>query len=536
MSGLGVSFAKAFYAFSGSDKRRLVLHLDAGSLSLSELDFHKKRPFVRVVARHAFSETIEPGDLFPHRASIIQVLEALVEKFGLFGRDVIISAALKDMRVQIVSAFYMTEKEIKIEAEAVEFWREHFVDLGDVDNPYINYKVLGSSEIDDQTTLLAGVCPKEPLLQLTELVSECHLNPVAVIPEPLAIVNSVYQTLSRADRRSSVAIAYLSESGGRVIGFANNQVSDVSFEFNELDRILIRQLENVDDAVGQFWSEVGARVGSSIAQSIEYLEQEQKFIPFRKIVLISGLADPSKIAKLLKITSDLKDVEVWSGAAVLGVEENEVPNASESLFAPSVGAHHSALDAEVTGLPLGEVFADLNMHPYGGRIQSNRRLRGANVFFGVLLAASVLVGAIFTAIHSGPEYFAKKSQAAGSERKISQQKNLQKQLSGANGQVGQLQQQTQMLREVASQNTRYEFFDLFPETVPTGISLTEFKLDRAGTLSIKGVSSSADLVTLFTDNLVRERLMTSPKVAAGNQSGNSLGFGFEIYGKAGSDK
>jgi Tfp pilus assembly protein PilN len=539
MSSLGVSFAKMFYAFSGSDKQRLVLHLDPGSISLSELVHAKKKPIVRVIERHLFAEDIDPSDLNPRIVELESVLSSIVERYDLSGRDVIITSNLRDMKVQMVSAFYLTPKELKVEAAEIEFWREHIADLGALENPVINYKVVSSDPVADQTLLLAAACPRDILLQLTELVSEASLNPIAIVPEPLAIVNSVFHTTSRADRRASMAIVYLSESGGRVIGFASNQLADVTFEFNELDRILIKQLEGIDDAGGQFWTEVGSRVGSSIQQSIDYLIQEEKFIPFRKIVLISGLADPAKIRSLLIKTSDIKSIEVWSGAEVLGVNEGDSPNAAESLFAPSVGAHHSALDAEVTGAPLGEVFSDLSMHPFAKKIRANRRIRGANAFFGVVMALCLVASAVFTGLITGPEYLRAKDLAAEAPRVLALQRSANQSLQGVQGQISQLNQQSEMLRQVATQNTRYEFFDLFPETVPNGVGLTEFGLDRQGTLRIKGISESADLVTLFTDNLVKEKLMRSPKVSAAmetGQQGEQTGFKFEIYGVTGQSK
>jgi len=146
----------------------------------------------------------------------------------------------------------------------------------------------------------------------------------------------------------------------------------------------------------------------------------------------------------------------------------------------------------------------------------------------------LMAGFAYTALVTGPKYLSAERAVGNASSVIQQAGGLKNQVNGLNQKIAAIKKQSETLFDVASQNTRYEFFDVFPSTVPPGIALSEFNLDRDGALSIQGVAQSADLVTVFTDNLIREQLMTAPKLRASyKESGGDAGFRFELYGQAG---
>jgi Tfp pilus assembly protein PilN len=148
-----------------------------------------------------------------------------------------------------------------------------------------------------------------------------------------------------------------------------------------------------------------------------------------------------------------------------------------------------------------------------------------------------MVGFAYTALITAPKYLSAERALGDTGSFVGQASNLKNQVNGLNAKINAIKTQSSTLFDVASQNTRYEFFDVFPSTVPPGIALSEFNLDRDGSLSIQGVAQSADLVTVFTDNLIREKLMVSPKLRATyKSSGTGPGFRFELYGRAGQNQ
>ena len=537
MSAISLVLARMFRGFSGTDGSPVVLHLESSGFTVSEIFTKKRVTQVRFIARQDFERPVDLADLAPDLVRIQELLENVVENFGLAGRDVMICAMHREMIIRVVSMFYMTEKELAVESKEPEFWKEHAPEIGDMDAPYITFKRLRSDEAEDTMTLLVGVCPRESLTHMCDVALEADLKPVLIDPEPLALVNSVYRLMSRSDRRSSMGLIYLSESGGRVIGIAPNQIDSTTFEFNEFDQVLLKQLDTVDHPTGDFWAEVGARIGNAVGQSCQFLVQEGKFLPFRKVVLITGLSNPEKTAQLLKANSDLPEIEIWSGGEPLGVVEGETPTAAESLLAPSVGTAHQMLDVDLYKPAFGEVFSHLSLHPFHGKLVANRRLRASNTAFGLFLGLALMVGFAYTALITGPKYLSAERALGDTGSFVGQASNLKNQVNGLNAKINAIKTQSSTLFDVASQNTRYEFFDVFPSTVPPGIALSEFNLDRDGSLSIQGIAQSADLVTVFTDNLIREKLMVSPKLRATyKSSGTGPGFRFELYGRAGQNQ
>ena len=534
MSAISLAFAQLFRGFSGTDPSPLVLHLETSGFTLSEIFIKKRVPQLRFVVRQDFERPVDLSDLAPDIVRIQELLERAVVNFGLVGRDVMICAMHKELIVRVVSMFFMSDKELAIESQEPDFWKEHLPEIGEMESPHLTFKRISADEAEDTMALLVAASPRETLTQFCDIATEADLKPVLIDPEPLALVNSMYRLMTRSDRRSSIGIIYLSESGGRVIGIAPNQIDSTTFEFNEFDQVLLKQLDTVDHPSGDFWAEVGARIGSAVSQSCNYLVQEGKFLPFRKVVLITGLSDPEKTAQLLKTNSDLPEIEIWSGSEPLGVPEGEVPGALECILAPSVGTAHQMADHELYKPPFGEVFSYLSLHPYHDKLIGNRRVRASNAAFGLLLGIALMAGFAYTALVTGPKYLSAERAVGNASSVIQQASGLKNQVNGLNQKISAIKKQSETLFDVASQNTRYEFFDVFPSTVPPGIALSEFNLDRDGALSIQGVAQSADLVTVFTDNLIREQLMTAPKLRASyKESGGDAGFRFELYGQAG---
>ena len=537
MSSLSLAFAQLFRGFSGTDPSPLVLHLETSGFTVSEVVTKKRVTQLRFIARQDFERPVDLADLAPDLVRIQELLEQMVERFGLAGRDVMICAMHREMIIRVVTTFFMTDKELGIESKETEFWKEHVPEIGDMDSPFLTYKRVSSDEAEDTMTLLIGASPREALTHFCDIVIEADLKPVLIDPEPLALVNSVYRLMTRSDRRSSMGLIYLSESGGRVIGIAPNQIDSTTFEFNEFDQVLLKQLDTIDHPSGDFWAEVGARIGNAVSQSCQYLVQEGKFLPFRKVVLITGLSDPEKTAQLLRSNADLPEIEIWAGGEPLGVGEDEAPTAAESVLAPSVGTAHQMLDVDLYKPPFGEVFSHLSLHPFHDKLLSNRRLRASNSAFGLLFGLALIAGFAFTALVTGPKYLSAQRSVGNASALVSEANGLKNQVNGVNQKISALKKQSSTLFDVASQNTRYEFFDVFPSTVPPGIALSEFNLDRNGSLSIQGIAQSADLVTVFTDNLIRERLISSPKLRASfKKSGSDSGFRFELYGNAGQNQ
>lgn len=536
MSAISLAFAQLFRGFSGTDPSPLVLHLETSGFTLTEIFVKKRVPQLRYIARQDFERPVDLSDLAPDIVRIQELLERQVVKFGLAGRDVMICAMHKELIVRVVSMFYMSDKELAVESKEPEFWKEHIPEIGEMESPHLTFKRISADEAEDTMTLLVAASPRETLTQFCDIAIEADLKPVLIDPEPLALVNSMFRLMTRSDRRSSIGIIYLSESGGRVIGIAPNQIDSTTFEFNEFDQVLLKQLDTVDHPSGDFWAEVGARIGSAVSQSCNYLVQEGKFLPFRKVVLITGLSDPEKTAQLLKTNSDLPDIEIWAGAEPLGVPEGEIPGSLECILAPSVGTAHQMADHELYKPAFGEVFSQLSLHPYHDKLVANRRVRASNTAFGLFFGIALMVGFAYTALLSAPKYLSAEAEVGNASAVIQEANGLKNQVNALNAKIGAIKKQSATLFDVASQNSRYEFFDVFPSTVPPGIALSTFKLDSEGRLSIDGVAQSADLVTVFIDNLIREQLISSPRLTASSESpdvDSLYRFGFSLYGQAG---
>ena len=71
-----------------------------------------------------------------------------------------------------------------------------------------------------------------------------------------------------------------------LIAFLPQRFHVVKLEVTEFDQVLLAEIEDVQDTVGEFWDEVGGRVGNTLRQAVLFLQEEQDFPEFASIHVV----------------------------------------------------------------------------------------------------------------------------------------------------------------------------------------------------------------------------------------------------------
>ena len=117
-----------------------------------------------------------------------------------------------------------------------------------------------------------------------------------------------------------------------LIAFLPQRFHVVKLEVTEFDQVLLAEIEDVQDTVGEFWDEVGGRVGNTLRQAVLFLQEEQDFPEFSSIhVVVDALRAQNfitlmnrhfNLAQLRLLGSDEQrhDGDECSGADVAGIQ------------------------------------------------------------------------------------------------------------------------------------------------------------------------------------------------------------------------
>ena len=242
---------------------------------------------------------------------VVDTLRTMHERDRYAAQDagIIIPSGIVTLRQ--INLPFMSPAELAKEAKDISFWQDAEPDIGKLEDPFVSYHTLISSENDDLTRVVVGFAETTSLRPWSDVLLAAHLNPVHIDLEPVALANFLYASLSREEKRQSQAILHITQNRIEVIAFQYNKFHTVKLEISEFDHVLLTEVEDIEDPTGEFWDEVGARTGNTLKQAILFLQEEQDFPPFSVIhVAVDALRDRN-LMTLLDRGFTLAPITLW---------------------------------------------------------------------------------------------------------------------------------------------------------------------------------------------------------------------------------
>ncbi len=251
----------------------------------------------------------------------------------------------------------MTPAELAKEAEDPTFWIELEPDIGKLEDPFISYDTLVSSENDDLTRVVIGYAETRQACASGRILLTAHLNPVYLELEPVALANQLYTALiSPEDRAQAQAILHVSGDRMELIAFQAQRFDVVKLEISEFDQVLLSEIEDVPDTEGEFWDEVGGRVANTLKQAVLFLQEEQDFPTFPVVHVVIDALRGQNFMTLMDRHFSLAPVRLWDPVANAEMAPNVQSLMSQvsnrSGFTSALGLRfaalaHSAMTARV---------------------------------------------------------------------------------------------------------------------------------------------------------------------------------------------
>lgn len=506
-------FASFFRPIGKGSDEVVAIKLHPKAVTVAEVRFNSNVINIDTLASAGLSRQLDMHNLARSQDMIIDTLRSMKEREMFAAQDagIIIPSGIVTLRQ--INLPFMTAAELAKEAKDISFWQDAEPDISKLEDPFISYHTLVSSENDDLTRIVVGFAEMATLRPWSDMLLSAHLNPVHIDLEPVALANCLYASLSREERRQSQAILHITQNRIEVIAFQPSKFHTIKLEVSEFDHVLLSEVEDIEDPTGEFWDEVGARVGNNLKQAILFLQEEQDFPPFSVIHVAVDALRARNLMILLDRGFTLAPITLWNPT-----ERAQLSQPVSQLLSKvgNVSGFGSVFGLGLRRLgTFGESdrgLIQLSMLPHADILRRNRQM---GIISRSLVKAWVVVALIMCGWTFGmviPGFLESSSDSRGIEDVKMSAKIAQQQLSSAEEAVGISENELLAVSEIGMPRGKLTIMDTLPDLLPEGLELSSYKLENNNNLTITGSAINEAAVFTFMTELTNSGLVANPSV------------------------
>ena len=507
------SIAQILRPMGGGADEIVAVKLHPGAVTVSEVRTSARDIFIDNLASAALPRTIDLSNISKQVDVVADTLRSMREQGIFAAQDAGIILPSNIITLRQINLPFMSPSELAKEGRFIDFWIEAEPDLAKLEDPYINYQTLVSSENDDLTRVLLGYCEEATLRPWSDLLLSAHLNPVYLDVETVALANYRHATLPRDEKSQPQAILHFSGEMLELVAFQTGRFHSMRLEVSEFDQVLIAEIEQVDDPTGDFWDEVGGRIANSLKQAVLYLQEEHDFGAFSVIYFVNDGFLTRNILALLDRHFTLAPISLWN--------TNDGANASQSVGQLMGQIENKSGFAAAFGLGLRKLgtfgekestLFNLSMLPKGRVLRRNRQ-------FAVISRSLIKVWTVLFLIMAGwlgltvPRFLQSQIDSRGVEPYRAQAEQIQSQVADLASEVQGLESQIQSIQQLQQPRGRIHFIDTMPDLLPEGLELDSIIVSDDVVLQITGTARSENAITLFQSELSTNGLVADTSVA-----------------------
>jgi Tfp pilus assembly protein PilN len=498
----------------------LVLKLAPNYWLLSEVYLDKGKPFVKNLIHSPLPRQVDPNKPNIDLEILQDTLIKLVDANGFDGRDVTILLPSSCSVTHTHEVPFDLEKkadikEFGISAQEKEFWQEFEPEVQDCKSPIFGAQYLGPGSEEGSSQVFMSWANQELLNKYIDLALTARLNPVALIPELQAVFNLLMPQLDRLEREGYFGLLHLARGRSKLLAIGPEHIATANLNISDLDEELLDEIESVDDVSGEFWAEVGARLGSSLKQATMYLREQEGIPPIRNIYVISEATHCENILSLIKANFNLGSLKGWQPLNQLAMDRLATAPATQAI--PNQTAWASMVGGGLQGLQASKLTVasdesprfQLNLHPQRDRLFNNRQYRRIAKKSNWTSFAFASIFACWLVLDAAPTYF-RLDRVVSSAQSDLQNLNAKKmELESLNVMASATQSQIEALNRADQENAKSRFVMTLPSLLPNGVELSEMSVNDMK-ISISGVAVNSSGAQTFLGNINNAKLIKSP--------------------------
>jgi Tfp pilus assembly PilM family ATPase len=514
----------------GSDDL-VAVKLHRRSITVAEVRHNSNVINIDNVASAPLPRELQVNRLQRQHDMIADILRSMREQGLCSAQDagIIIPSGIVTLRQ--INLPFTTPTELANDGKEPDFWAEVEPDIAKLEDPFISYHVLLSSEHDDLTRVVVGYTEMAILRPWVDLLLSAHLNPVHIELEQVALANYLYASLPPDERRQSQAILYASVDRIEIIAFQPTRFHTIKLEISDFDQILLAEIEDVDQPTGDFWDEVGGRVANTLKQAILFLQEEQDFAPFSLIHVATDSLRARNFMTLLDQHVSIVPLVLWDPTAsaemALPVERLFSDVQNKSGFASTFGL---ALRKLGTFGDPGAGLIRLSMLPQANSLRRNRQLGVVSKSLVKALVVSIIVIGGWTGGIVLPAFLESQTGSRGYETIKLEAAATEQRIASLTTTLEKLDTELSSLSSLGSPRGKSIILNTLPDLVPEGVELSSYNLSDNTSITLKGSATNQDAILLFVTELMNSGLLNAPVASEPIRRENSLFLDFEITG------
>lgn len=494
----------------GSDEL-VAVKLHARAVTVAEVQHNSNVINIDNLASAGLPRNLDMQNLSRQQDMVVDVLRTMREQGMFSAQDAGIVVPSGVVTLRQINLPFMSPAELAKEAKDVSFWAEVEPDLAKLEDPFVAYYTLVSSENDDLTRVVIGYAELATLRPWADVLLGAHLNPAYIELEPVALANYLYTSLPPDERRQSQAILHIANDRMEIIAFQPTRFHTVKLEISEFDQVLLNEIEDVENPTGDFWDEIGGRVANTLKQSVLFLQEEQDFPPFSVIYVAVDSLRSQNLMFLLDKHFSLAPITLWDPTASARmsapVESLLTQVNNKSGFASAFGL---ALRKLGTFGDQGSGIIKLSMLPQSETLCRNRQMGVITRTMIKFWILSIFVMGGWTVGVVVPGYFDSQRQSRGFDTIRAEAQASQDRIASITEKVQALTNELENINSASARSGKFTIMDTLPDLVPEGVELSSYQLSGGNQISMTGTAISQDVILLFVTELLNSGLIEGP--------------------------
>ena len=494
----------------GSDDL-VAVKLHTRAVTVAEVRHNSNVVNIDNLASAGLPRDLDMKNLSRQQDMVVDVLRTMREQSMFSAQDAGIVIPSGVVTLRQINLPFMSATELAKEARDVSFWAEVEPDIAKLEDPFIAYYTLVSSENDDLTRVVIGYAELATIRPWSDTLLGAHLNPAFIELEPVSLANYLYTSLPADERRQSQAILHISSERMEVIAFQPNRFHTVKLEISEFDQVLLSEIEDVEQPTGDFWDEVGGRVANTLKQAILFLQEEQDFPPFSVIYVAIDALRGQNLMWLLDKHFSLAPMTLWNPTSAANMAQpvesllSQVSNKSGFASAFGLGLRKLGTFGDD-----GPGIIRLSLLPQSATLRRNRQMgvitRTMSKFFllAVLLMGGWTVGVVV------PSFFESQTNSRGFDNIRVEAQASQERINSITQKIQSLDEELNNINVAKARSGKFTMMDTLPDLVPDGVELSAYELTASNVVTLRGTAISQDVVYLFQTELINSGLIESP--------------------------
>ncbi len=509
----------------------VAVKLHSRAVTVAEVRHNSNVINIDNLASAGLPRNLDIQNLARQQDMVVDVLRTMREQSMFSAQDAGIVIPSGVVTLRQINLPFMSPTELAKEAKDVSFWAEAEPDLAKLEDPFVAYYTLVSSENDDLTRVVIGYAELATLRPWSDALLGAHLNPAFIELEPVSLANYLYASLPADERRQSQAILHISDDRMEIIAFQPTRFHTVKLEISEFDQVLLSEIEDVERPTGDFWDEVGGRVANTLKQAVLFLQEEQDFPPFSVGYVAVDALRAQNLMWLLDKHFTLAPITLW--------EPTNAANMSQPVESLLSQVSNRSGFASAFGLAMRKLgtFGDdspgiikLSMLPQSVTLRRNRQMGVITRTMIKFWVLAVFVMAGWTLGVVVPGFLESQRESRGFDAIRVEAQASQERINNISQAIQALDNELANISVAAARSGKYTIMDTLPDLVPEGVELSAYELGGGNAVTLRGTAISQDVIVLFVTELLNSGLIQGPNAGQPVPREGTSYFDFVITG------